>query len=189
MKSHIQALYKIWHALRRRACVSLICLLPALAAAQGKTDLTSTLTPVAPRTVAKDFALKDLDGKTQSLTGYRGKVVLINFWGSWCPPCRREMPSMERLYQTLKTEPFTVLAINQSESLDLVFAYTGEIEPAPTFPMLLDHQGEVPPQWGVRGLPASFIVDKQGRIAYRAMGGREFDHPDIEKTLRTLIAE
>lgn len=172
-----------------RACVSVLIALPILAAAQGKTDLTSTLTPVAPRTLAKDFALKDLDGKTRHLSDYRGKVVLLNFWGSWCPPCRREMPSMERLYQNLKTEPFVVLAVNQSESLDLVFAYTGEIDPSPTFPMLLDIQGQVPPQWGVRGLPASFIVDKRGRIAYRAMGGREFDHPYIEKTLRALIAE
>lgn len=164
-------------------------MLPLTATAQVKTDLTSTLTTVAPRTVAKDFALKDLDGKLQHLTDYRGKVVLINFWGSWCPPCRREMPSMERLYQNLKAEPFAVLAINQSESLDLVFAFTGEIEPAPTFPMLLDDKGKIPPKWGVRGLPASFIVDKQGRIAYRAMGGREFDHPDIEKTLRALIPD
>ena len=142
-----------------------------------------------PRTPAKDFALKDLDGKTQRLSDYRGKVVLLNFWGSWCPPCRREMPSMERLYQTLKNEPFTILAVNQSESLDLVFAYTGEIEPSPTFPMLLDLNGAIPPQWGVLGLPMSFIIDKRGRIAYRAMGGREFDHPNIEKTLRALIAE
>ena len=189
MESHSLAPCRIWFVRTCRVCVSLMLVLPALATPQQKTDLTNTLTPVAPRTVAKDFALKDLDGKTRRLSDYRGKVVLLNFWGSWCPPCRREMPSMERLYQNLKTEPFVILAVNQSERLELVFAYTGEIDPAPTFPILLDDQSEVPPQWGVRGLPASFIVDKHGRIAFRAMGGREFDHPDIEKKLRALIAE
>ena len=165
-------------------------LLPALALAQqGKTDLTNTLTPVLPRTAAKDFALKDLDGKVQHLSDYKGKVVLLNFWGSWCPPCRREMPSMERLYQSLKDQAFTILAVNQAESVDMVFAYTSEIEPAPTFPMLLDTEEKIPPLWRVRGLPASFILDKQGRIAYRAMGGREFDNAEIQNKLRALIAE
>lgn len=175
--------------MRRRLSLSLLLLLPALAWAQARTDLTTTLTTVAPRTVAKDFALKDLDGKIQHLKDYRGKVVLLNFWGSWCPPCRREMPSMERLYQALKDQPFTILAVNQAESVDMVFAYTSEIEPAPTFPMLLDTDEKIPPRWGVRGLPASFIIDKQGRVAYRAMGGREFDHPDIKGKIDALIAE
>lgn len=179
------------NAMRHRLSLSffLFALLPALAIGQGRNDLTTTLTPVLPRTQAKDFALPDLDGKTQRLSGFRGKVVLLNFWGSWCPPCRREMPSMERLYQHLKDQPFTILAVNQAESSDMVFAYTSEIEPAPTFPMLLDTQEKIPPQWKVRGLPASFIIDKQGRVAYRAMGGREFDHPDIENKIRALIAE
>ncbi len=167
----------------------LLALLPVLANAQSKTDLTTTLTPVVPRVLAKDFALPDLDNKTQRLSDFRGKVILLNFWGSWCPPCRREMPSMERLYQHLKGEAFTILAVNQAESANMVFAYTSEIEPSPTFPMLLDTQEAIPPQWKVRGLPASFIIDKQGRVAYRAMGGREFDHPDIENKIRSLIAE
>lgn len=96
---------------------------------------------------------------------------------------------MERLYQQLKTEPFQILAVNQNESFDLVFVFTGQLEPAPTFPMLLDEQGKVPPQWKVQGLPSSFIVDKRGRIAYRALGGREFDHPEIAALIRKLTNE
>jgi len=197
MENYLRTPYTSCLAPQHRLYLSLLLLLPALAVGQeasftpakGKTDLTSTLNPLTPRPAAKDFALKDLDGKTQRLTDYRGKVVLVNFWGSWCPPCRREMPSMERIYQTLKSESFAVLAINQSESLNLVFAFTGEIDPSPTFPMLLDSDSSVSSKWGVLGLPISFIVDKQGRIAYRAMGGREFEHPNIEKKLRELIAE
>jgi thiol-disulfide isomerase/thioredoxin len=152
-------------------------------------ELTFHLTPVKPRAQAKDFAFKDLDGKLQRLSDYRGKVVLVNFWATWCPPCRREMPSMERLHQKLKDQPFAILAVNQMENFDLVFSFTGQLEPAPTFPILLDGEGKSAKAWGVKGLPASFIVDKQGRIAYRAMGGREFDHPEMEKVLRALIQE
>lgn len=96
---------------------------------------------------------------------------------------------MERLHLKLKGEPFQILAINQIESFDQVFAFTGELDPAPTFPIPLDAKGEAAQQWRVLGLPSSFIVDKQGRIAYRAIGGREFDHPEIEATIRRLIRE
>jgi len=163
---------------------------PALARAQTDLpDLTHKLTTLSPRPLAPAFTLKDLDGKTHKLSAYKGQVLLVNFWASWCPPCRREMPSMERLYLKLKGEPIQVLAVNQNESFDLVFAFTGELDPAPTYPILLDQKGKVPAQWGVKGLPTSFIVDKQGRIAYRAVGGREFDHPEIEATLRRLLLE
>jgi thiol-disulfide isomerase/thioredoxin len=178
---------------RRTTLISLLCLLlffPALARAQTDLpDLTYKLTALSPRPPAPAFTLKDLDGKIHTLGAYKGKVVLVNFWATWCPPCRREMPSMERLSLKLKAEPFLVLAVNQNESFDLVFAFTGELEPAPTFPILFDKKSKVPAQWGVKGLPTSFIIDKQGRIAYRAVGGRAFDHPEIEATIRRLILE
>ena len=165
-------------------------LLPALSVAQTDLpDLTHKLTALKPRPPAPDFALKDLEGKTQRLSDYKGRVVLVNFWATWCPPCRREMPSMERLSQKLKAEPFMVLAPDQLESFDLVFSFTGQLDPSPTFPILLDEKSVASKAWKVKGLPTSFIVDKQGRIAYRAVGGREFDHPEIDKLIRGLIAE
>ncbi len=123
------------------------------------------------------------------MADYKGKVVLVNFWATWCPPCRREMPSMERLYQKLKGEPFTVLAPDQIESFDIVFSFMGQLEPSPTFPILLDSKSTASRAWKVKGLPTSFLVDKQGRIAYRAVGGREFEHPEIESIIRKLILE
>jgi peroxiredoxin len=68
-----------------------------------------------------------------------------------------------------------------------VFIFTGQLDPAPTFPILFDHDSKVAHAWGVLGLPSSFIVDKQGRVVYRAMGGRDFDHPEIEQTIRALL--
>ena len=164
-----------------------LCLVSPARAALPLPELSHTLTALKPAKAAPDFALPDLDGKPHRLSDYRGKVVLVNFWATWCPPCRREMPSMERLSQQLQGEPFVVLAIDQQETPDDVFVFTGQLDPTPHFPILLDRNSAVAPAWGVLGLPTSFIVDKNGRIAYRAMGGREFDHPDIVRTIRELL--
>jgi len=149
--------------------------------------MSHSFTALKPAKPALDFTLPDLDGKPVKLSDYRGRVVLVNFWATWCPPCRREMPSMERLSQRLKNQPFVILAINQQEDPEQVFVFTGQLDPAPTFPILFDRDSTVSKAWGVQGLPASFIVDKQGRVVYRAMGGREFDHPEVEQTIRALL--
>ncbi|MDE8343419.1 MAG: TlpA disulfide reductase family protein, partial [Acidocella sp.] len=87
------------------------------------------------------FTLNGVLGKTYSLSQYRGKVVLVNFWATWCPPCRAEMPSIEKLYSSIAGAPFEVLALDQSEDQTTVFAYLGELDPMPTFPVLLDQNG------------------------------------------------
>lgn len=159
----------------------------AASAAPPLPEMSHTLTTLKPAKAARNFTLPDLDGKPHKLSDYRGKVVLVNFWATWCPPCRREMPSMERLSQRLKDQPFVILAINQQEDPEQVFVFTGQLDPSPTFPILFDRDSKVANAWGVLGLPASFIVDKQGRVVYRAMGGREFDHLEIERSIRALL--
>jgi thiol-disulfide isomerase/thioredoxin len=195
MANATPARWTIWSARpsRRRLRLSHLALWAALGfsaatqAALPLPEMSHSLTPLKPAKPAKNFTLPDLDGKPHKLSDYRGKVVLVNFWATWCPPCRREMPSMERLSQQLKDQPFVILAINQQEDADRVFVFTGQLEPAPTFPILFDPDSAVSHAWGVLGLPASFIVDKQGRVVYRAMGGREFDHPEIEQAIRALL--
>lgn len=158
-----------------------------LVAAPPLPEMSHSFTQLKPAKTAKDFTLPDLDGKTHRLSDYRGKVVLVNFWATWCPPCRREMPSMERLSQRLKDQGFVVLAINQQEDPDKVFVFASQLKPEPTFPLLSDRNSAVANAWGVQGLPASFLVDKRGRVAYRAMGGREFDHPEITQVIQRLL--
>ena len=180
------------HNCRRRLLNTLLlggalCLPALIAAAPPLPEMSHSLTALKPAKTAKNFTLPDLDGKPHKLSDYRGKVVLVNFWATWCPPCRREMPSMERLSQRLKDQPFVILAINQQEDPEQVFVFTGQLDPSPTFPILFDRNSKVANAWGVQGLPASFIVDKQGRVVYRAMGGREFDHPEIERAIRALL--
>jgi peroxiredoxin len=136
-----------------------------------------TLTPVPGLPPAPDFALQDVDGKTWRLSELRGRPVIVNFWATWCPPCREEMPSMQRAWEQLQAEGVVMLAINVGESADTVFQFTANYPVE--FPLLLDLDSAVLGQWPVRGLPATFVIDPQGRIAYRAIGGREWDDPQL----------
>ncbi len=148
--------------------------------------LSHSLTMQAPKP-APALKLKELDGKTLDLAQLKGKVVLINFWATWCPPCRREMPSMERLSQAFKGEPFVVLAVNVGEDPDTIEAFSSQLDTMLTFPILLDTRSRTMQAWKVAGLPTTFLVDKQGRIVAKAIGGREFDHPAIAQAIRALI--
>ncbi|MCE5181533.1 MAG: TlpA family protein disulfide reductase [Betaproteobacteria bacterium] len=169
------------------AAISLVSMLVAGAALAGET--ASPLIPANERKPAPELRLTDLDGKLQNLADLRGKVVLVNFWATWCPPCRREMPSMQRLYQSQPKERFEILAVNIGEDDGTVFAFTGTLEPSPAFPLLLDRDSGALHKWPVKGLPTSFIVDKQGRVAWRAVGGRDFDSPAMAAQLRALLDE
>ncbi len=131
----------------------------------------------------------DMDEEYRKLSDYRGKVVLINFWATWCPPCIREMPSMERLHQQVNADDFKVIAINQMEEPDDVFAFTGQLEIDPTFEILFDTNSKVSQDYAVRGLPTTYLIDKKGNIRYRAVGGRLFNHPEVIKIINSLIEE
>ncbi len=161
-----------------------LCLFTGALAAQ---PLGHTLTRLEKPFTPENFVLKDLDGETHELADYRGKVVLVNFWGTWCPPCIEEMPSMERLYQKLSDQPFTVLAINQWETEEHVFPFMGQLEVYPSFPILFDPTSRIAEAFGVKGLPSSFILDPEGRVLYVAQGGRNFDHPEVVKLITELL--
>jgi len=148
--------------------------------------LTHGLTSIENPQQASDLKLLDLDDSEVSLADFKGKVVVVNFWATWCPPCRREMPSLERLYQQSKEQGIAVLAVNVAEDLETVFSFRGTIEPQPSFPILLDSNAATLDAWQVKGLPTTYIVAPDGRLAYRAVGGREFDHPELIKQLLEL---
>jgi peroxiredoxin len=161
----------------------------ALKADWQQPELSHNLTVIKKVIPAMDFELQDMDEQKIKLSDYRGKVILLNFWATWCPPCIREMPSMERLHKQVDAGGFKVIAINQMEDADQVFAFTGQLEVDPTFEILFDTTSSVSRDYAVRGLPTTFLIDKEGRIRYRAVGGREFDHPEVVKIIEQLMAE
>ena len=148
--------------------------------------MTHQLTEIGQPQIAPALRLPNLDDEEVDLRDLKGRVVVVNFWATWCPPCRREMASMERLYQAGQAHDIEILAVNIGEDEDTVFSFLGTVEPSPTFQMLLDRDGASMAGWKVRGLPTTYIIDPDGRLAYRAVGGREFDHPQIQNQLYEL---
>ena len=138
----------------------------------------------ADRPLAPEFVLDDMDGTVYRLADLRGRVVIVNFWATWCPPCREEMPSMQRVWEQVEGEGILILAINVGEDEDTIFQFTANYPVE--FPLLLDRASSVTEAWPVIGLPTSFVIDPQGRLAFRAIGGRLWDHPRLLESVREL---
>lgn len=141
--------------------------------------LTHNLTLIETPRIAPALKLKDMDDEIVDIKEMRGKVIVVNFWATWCPPCRREMASLEKLHLATTDKDVAVLAVNIGEDVDTVFPFMGSLDPSPTFPILFDHDSHSLEAWEVRGLPTTFIIDTDGFVVYRAVGGREFDHPEL----------
>ena len=133
------------------------------------------------------FSLPGLDGNTHALSDYRGKVVLVNFWASWCTPCVEEMPELSQLKQQLAGRPFEILAINAGESKYKVGQFVKLINF--NLPVLLDPSTKVFNNWGIKILPTSFLLDTEGRIRYRARGYTGWEHDQTVSIINKLIAE
>ncbi len=149
----------------------------------------NTLKPINDRPAAPDFQLNDLQGVPHRLSELRGKVVLVNFWATWCPPCRSEMPSLQRAWERLKSNDFLMFGVSVSEDKYTVAQFFYTMTTPPTFPVLLDKEMQATRFWPIRGLPATFIVDKQGRVAYIMHGALEWDSPDVIRRIETLLKE
>jgi peroxiredoxin len=120
-------------------------------------------------TPAEDFQLVDLNGKIQSLSEYRGKIVLLNFWATWCKPCTTEMPAMQTTYDKLREKGFVVLAVNELEDDAKVQEHIKQY--GHTFPVLMDRDNKVANQFGVYGLPVSVFIDERGLVQEYIKGG------------------
>ena len=126
----------------------------------------------ASQRLAADFTLRDLDGKLHKLSDYRGKVVFLNFWATWCPPCREEIPSMERLNEVLGSKDFVMLAINADEEVKDLEAFVKD-HPH-NFTVLSDADGKIQQLYQVFKFPETFVIDRQGRIVEHIVGARDW---------------
>lgn len=134
--------------------------------------------------VAPDLTLKTPTGKTYTLSELKGQAVLVNLWTTWCPPCRAEMPAIEKMYQEYKDQGFIVLAINMTYQDDPFAVVPFAEEYGLTFPILLDETGEVGKAYQLRSLPSSYFINRFGIITEVVIGG-----PMSEALLRTRIEE
>jgi len=155
----------------------------AVALAGGRPD-EARFIPLR-ETVAPPLALRDLAGVSLTLADYRGKVVLVNFWATWCEPCREEMPSMQRLQRHFAGRPFFILAVNYGESDTRAGDFVKRA--ALDLKVLLDPGQDAARAWRVRVLPASFLVGPDGRVRFGVVGEIDWMSPAAIETVRRLL--
>jgi peroxiredoxin len=163
-----------------------IVLAPSVGASGG--DPFQELSLIRPSRLmpAGDFTVAGLESERLRLSDFKGNVVLLNFWATWCPPCKEEMPSMERLYRRFKARGLTVLAISiDAADGDRVAEFARDF--GLTFPIGLDPQLDVANLYAVRGLPASVLIDRSGRIVAMALGPRDWDSRAAHAVIEALL--
>lgn len=158
----------------------LFCLLVTIACSAGQEELER----LSETRAAPNFTIEDMQSVTHSLADYQGKVLVVNFWATWCPPCVKEMPSLQRAWEQLRGEDIAVLAVNMGEQKqaieDFIQKYPVEL------PILLDKDLEVADAWLVSGLPTTYVVNPDGDIVFQVIGEREWDDPDLLEEIRGL---
>jgi peroxiredoxin len=172
----------------RRRLVVIVGVLAIIALAFGMVWLQSAkYEPLTVGMAAPDFTLPDMAGKNQQLSDYRGKVIFLNFWATWCKPCKEEMPSMQVLWDNLKKEDFVMLAI----SMDRVTT-TKEISPFVenlklTFPILTDSWGQTDKRYKLMGVPETYIIDQNGVLREKVIGPRDWTRSESIETIVQLL--
>ncbi|MBC8211483.1 MAG: TlpA family protein disulfide reductase [Gammaproteobacteria bacterium] len=158
----------------------LVISVPALADSELLKPYTGNLNP-------PELTLDDLQGKPHSLTDYKGNIVLVQFWATYCTPCRKEMPSMNRLIKKMADKPFKIIAVDMAESQDTVQQFLQQVPV--DFAVLLDRDGSSIGAWKVFAAPANFILDKQGNIIYTLYGAIEWDSDEMVEKLSALTLQ
>jgi thiol-disulfide isomerase/thioredoxin len=161
----------------------IIALLFGLTGALQAADLK----PADVITAAPELVLPDLQGKQHDLKDYKGQVVLVQFWATYCGPCRKEMPSMNKMAKKMGDVPFTILAVDMGESKEEVNQFVSEVKPE--FTILMDEQGKSIADWRVFAAPSNFIIDPEGNIRYTLFGGVEWDSDELVNQLKALAAK
>ncbi|HWO42549.1 MAG TPA: TlpA disulfide reductase family protein, partial [Candidatus Eisenbacteria bacterium] len=134
-----------------------------------------------------EFQGQTIEGRTASLASRRGKVVLVNFWATWCQECRPEMPMFEHLHREFAAQGLSVIGVNTREGTAAIRAYANELRL--TFPLVLDQKGNIYAAYGVVGLPTTFLIGRDGRAVARAVGPREWNSAPARKLIQELLDE
>ena len=135
---------------------------------------------------APSLVLADIRGVEHSLEQYRGKVVVVNFWATWCPPCVEELPSLENAWQRYRQQGLVVLAVSGEES-DVVTSFLERLPSDITFPVLIDGDMKSGNRWQIRGLPTTVVVDRSGVVHWRVEGQLDFSASEVDEMLLALL--
>jgi len=166
--------------MKKLSLVALACGLALFTASCGQAPKVAEVGKLAP-----DFTLVDRQGKTWTLSQLRGRVVFINFWATWCPPCREEMPSMQRLYTMVPQDAFVMLAVLENDEPARADSFASKA--GLTVPILLDQDKKVWPTYGLTGVPETFIVDKKGVLREKFIGPAQWDSPKYLQMLAKYL--
>jgi peroxiredoxin len=153
--------------------------------------------PIEAGGAVPDYAVLTLEGQPRTLSSYRGEPVLLNVWATWCPPCVREMPALQRLHEALGPEGLRVIAVSVDAPEGSVNSWGrpgGDVSSfiakhELTFEILRDPSGDIETAYGLVGLPTTFLIDRDGRIRERVIGWREWDRPEIVQQVRELLED
>ena len=157
------------------------------AQAQSKIDykVIPNLEAMKEKMLTPDFSVLNAEGKKISLKDFRGKIVFLNFWASWCEPCREEMPAMERLYQEFKDKNFVVFAVSVKDRRQDAIDFVKELKLS--YPVAMDPQGQVGLLYGAWGLPTTYLIGPKGEGLARAWGPAEWYSPAARKLIKELV--
>ena len=171
-------------------CAALLIFLPSQAEAQVSTEAARALRDaniqvLGQRMSPNDFSLPLLAGGNASLSSYRGKVVILNFWATWCPPCRVEMPSMETLYRRFSAQGLEILAVDIGEDASSVRQFIRNA--GYTFPVMFDSDNRVSSVYGIEAIPTTYIIDREGKIVGRIIGSITWDNQRVIAAIDALL--
>lgn len=176
----------------RRVCLSLLCALGFLAGGaasampDGKLAHQAGMEAYPAALRAPHWRLPGIGGEQRGPDDYKGRVVLLNFWASWCPPCRDEFPSLERLQKKIGGKDFTVLAVSVADSAEGVARFLQGR--TPPFDILMDDDGKVSAAFRARGVPVTYLLDRTGRLVAGKTGPQHWDSPEMEALIRQAIS-
>lgn len=138
---------------------------------------------------APDFSAKDLNGNEIRLSSFKGKVVLLDFWASWCVPCKKSMPHLIELNETYKTDSLIILGVNVDTELDKIREFQKAINAEISFPIIFDKDSKLPPLYNVEGMPTTVVINRDGIVKYKEVGYDSGLKEKLDKTIKDLLAK
>lgn len=136
-----------------------------------------------------DFTLTDQNGKSVTLAGFRGQVVLLDFWASWCGPCRKEMPFLVELDRAYRSQGLVVIGVSIDDKVENIDKFLSKLPVQPTFPILHDKEKMLPPVYKIEAMPTSFLIDRSGHLRFIHKGFKEEYKPGFREEINLLLSE